>query len=57
MDGIPLVFGFRENFSHDLQHTKALIANDEFYLIFKLIAPVAAQIDFIRINIRIPPTM
>ena len=31
MDSTPLVLGFREYFSYSLQHTKALVANNEFH--------------------------
>ena len=101
VDGTPLVFGFRKHFSHSLQHTKALVSNDESYpiqtttteplkeidptgliffhalgctknltitilvdrngyqngYVFKLPAPVAAQIDPIYVDIRIPPAL
>lgn len=31
MDGTPLVFGLREYFSYSIQHTKTLVANNEFH--------------------------
>src|SRR5699024_3743702 len=31
VDSTPLVLGFREYFSYSLQHTKALVANNEFH--------------------------
>ena len=33
VDGTTLVLGLRKHFSHSLQHTKALVANDEFHTI------------------------
>src|SRR5699024_5644729 len=101
VDGTALVLGFGEYFSHGLQHTKALVSNDEFHTvqtsaaepleeadpaglilfhtlggaknltvsvlihrdrhqnghIFKLSAPVTAQVDPIHIDIRITLTL
>ena len=99
--GTPLVLGFGEYFSNSLQHTKTLVANNEFHSvqasaaepleeadptglvlfhalggtknltgsvliyrnrhqnghIFKLSAPISAQVDPIHIDIRIAPTL
>ena len=33
VDGTPLVLGFGEYFSHGLQHTEALVSNDEFHTV------------------------
>ena len=96
-----MVFGLRKHLSHGFQHTKTLVANNEFHsvqatpaeplkeadpaglillhtlsgaqnltisvlidcnchkngYIFKFSAPVAAQINPIHIDIRIPPTL
>src|SRR5699024_3023802 len=101
VDGTALVLGLWEYFSHSLQHTQALVANDEFHTvqtspteplkeadpaglvflhalggaqnlavsvlihrnrhqnghIFKLSAPVTAQVDPVHIDIRIALTL
>lgn len=101
MDGTPLVLGLEKHFVHGFQHTKTLVANNEFHpiqatamqlleatnpaslilfhtlcstqnltisilincnsdqngYIFKLFAPVVAQIDPIHIDIWISPTL
>ena len=101
MDGTPLILGFREHFSHSLQHTKTFVTNHQFNpiqatatqplkevdpagfvlfhalgstknlsvpvfidrnrhknsYIFKLSAPVTAQVDPIHIDIRIASTL
>ena len=45
MDGTPLVFGLRKHFSHSLQHTKALVPNDEFYSIQAAVAQPLKKAD------------
>ena len=45
MDDASLVFGFWEQFSHRLQHTKALVPNDEFYSIQAAVAQPLKKAD------------
>ena len=33
VDGTPLVFGLRKHFSHSLQHTETLVANNKFHAV------------------------
>ena len=45
MDDASLVFGFWEQFSHRLQHTKALVPNDAFYSIQAAVAQPLKKAD------------
>jgi len=45
VDDASLVFGFWEQFSHRLQHTKALVPNDEFYSIQAAVAQPLKKAD------------
>lgn len=45
MDNTALVFGVGEYFSHSLQHSQALVANDEFHTIQHLALQPLEEID------------